>query len=147
MIVKSKVLACDVARAFQLFTSRAGEWWPPRLRHTGDVASTIGMLETGRFFERAGNGHEVELGVVRVWEPPHRLVFDWYPGTDAEHPTRVEIHFLPESASATRIEVRHDATPASEALFPTRAPRYDAAWSLVLEALGATVDALNAADA
>jgi uncharacterized protein YndB with AHSA1/START domain len=141
MIFKSKVLACDVGRAFELFTKRAGEWWPPRLRHTGDSASTIVMLATGRFFERGSDGHEVELGFVREWEPPDRLVLDWYPGTDGDHPTRVELLFIAEGATATRVEVRHEALPASEALFPSRAPRYDAAWALVLDAVGSAVEA------
>ena len=135
MIFKSKILACGAARAFELLATRAGEWWPPRLRHTADSTSTITMLATGRFFERTSDGHEVELGFVRDWVPPDRIVLDWYPGTDADHPTRVEIRFIPESSSSTRIEIRHEALPASEAQFPTRAPRYDAAWSLVLDAI------------
>lgn len=136
MIFKSKVLACDVAKAFELFTTCAGEWWPPRLRHTGDPSSTIVMLSTGRFFERGGDGHEVELGAVREWAAPDRLVLDWYPGTDVEHPTRVEVRFIPEGAASTRVEIRHESLPASELLFPARAPRYDAAWSLVLDSFG-----------
>jgi uncharacterized protein YndB with AHSA1/START domain len=139
VIFKSRVLACSIEQAFELFTARAGDWWPPRLRHSGDDASAIVMSATGPFFERSRDGHEVPLGVVRSWEPPHRLVFDWYPGTDAEHPTRVEICFVPEGAESTRIEVSHTATDASEALFPTRAPRYDAAWSQVLDALDGAI--------
>ncbi len=135
MIFKTKVLACRLGRAFELFTTRAGEWWPPALRHTGDPASAIVIEESGRFFERGRDGREVELGAVRAWEPPDRLVFDWYPGTDAEHPTRVEILFIAESDATTRVEVRHEAGPASEELFPARAPRYEAAWSRVLDAL------------
>jgi uncharacterized protein YndB with AHSA1/START domain len=144
MITKTKELACDARRAFELFTTRAGDWWPARLRHTSGPASAIVMLATGRFYERGDDGHEVELGVVRAWEPPHRLVLDWYPGTDAERPTRVEVCFVDQGASSTRVEVRHDATPASEALFPARAPRYDAAWSLVLEALAGAARAREA---
>jgi hypothetical protein len=68
------------------------------------------------------------------------LLFDWYPGTDAEHPTRVEIRFLADGPESTRIEVQHTATDSSEALFPTRAPRYDAAWTSVLEALSRAIE-------
>lgn len=137
MIFKTKVLACRVGRAFELFTTRAGEWWPPGLRHTGDPTSAIIIEETGRFFERGGDGREIELGVVRAWEPPDRIVFDWFPGTDALHPTQVEIRFVAEGDAATRVEVRHQATPASQDLFPERAPRYEAAWARVLDALEA----------
>ena len=134
MIEKSVVLPCDPERAFALFTRRVGEWWPQERRHTGDPASAMFLEPTGRFYERGKDGREVELGRVRVWEAPHRLVLDWYPGTDAEHPTEVEVLFAPEPAG-TRVLVQHRPTKASEALFSSRAPRYQSSWDLVLAAL------------
>ncbi len=134
MIVKSIVLTCSPERAFHLFTSRISDWWPPERRHTNDPNSVLVLSEAGRFFERDRSGNEVELGSVLAWEPPKRLLLDWFPGTDPEHPTRVEVLFDPDG-DATRVIVNHGATPASESLFPTRAPRYEASWTLVLAAL------------
>ena len=71
---------------------------------------------------------------MRAWEPPSRLLLDFYPGTDAEHPTEVEVAFRAEG-DGTRVTVTHRATTASEALFPSRAPRYAASWDVVLPAL------------
>jgi uncharacterized protein YndB with AHSA1/START domain len=133
VIEKSIVLAGDPNRAFQLFTARISEWWPPERRHLRDPTSRI-VLSEKRFFETDSSGNELTLGAVLVWEPPARIVLDWYPGTDREHPTRVEISFLLE-ANATRVVVRHGPTPRSEDLFPARAPRYEASWDLVLAAL------------
>ena len=133
-IEKSVLLPCGRARAFALFTEEAGAWWPPDRRHTGDPTSRIAMLESGRFYEEARDGHVVELGRVRVWEPPDRLVLDFYPGTDAEHPTEVEVRFVDEGSS-TRVCITHRPTAASAALWSTRAPRYVASWTLVLAAL------------
>jgi uncharacterized protein YndB with AHSA1/START domain len=134
MIRKSIVLPCDSASAFRLFTARISDWWPIERRHTGDPESTIVLSEAGPFFERDRAGREVPLGAVLSWEPPTRLLLDWYPGTDPLHPTRVEISFSPAGES-TRVDVFHTATPAGEPLFPTRAPRYEASWALVLGAL------------
>lgn len=134
MITKTLVLPCPPARAFALFTEHASEWWPPERRHTGDPASTITMLESGRFFERGGDGREVELGRVLAWKPGEQLVLDWFPGTDAEHPTRVLVSFAPEGEH-TRITIEHGPTPESDELYPARAPRYAASWDLVLAAL------------
>ncbi len=44
MIERSVHLRCHRARAFQLFTEQAGDWWPRDLRHTSDHRSEIKML-------------------------------------------------------------------------------------------------------
>jgi hypothetical protein len=134
MITKTAVLPCGIERAFELFTAHASEWWPPERRHTRDPASEIKMVASGRFWERDSQGHEVELGRVRVWQPPDRVVLDWYPGTDADHPTEVVVSFAREGAT-TRITVEHRPLPASADLWSGRAPRYVASWNLVLDAL------------
>ena len=89
MITRSTHLRCTPARAFALFTERASDWWPEGLRHLPDPQSTISLVPGGRFWERSSDGHEIELGRVVTWAPPERLVLDFYPGTDAEHPTAV----------------------------------------------------------
>ena len=138
LVEKTVVLSCSVERAFALFTEHASEWWPPERRHAGDPESTIAILAAGRFFELARDGREVELGRVRVFEPPSRLVLDFYPGTDPEHPTEVEVLFAPEDSGArTRVTVLHRSTAASESLFESRAPRYVASWDLLLGSLAA----------
>lgn len=139
MIVKTVTLRCPPERAFSVFTEQAGVWWPPDRRHTRDASSAILMEATGRFFERARDGSEVELGVVREFEPPHRLVLDWYPGTGASSPTRVEVAFDADG-NDTRVTVTHSAGPAGDALFERNAPRYAPSWDLVLAALALHVE-------
>jgi uncharacterized protein YndB with AHSA1/START domain len=133
MIVKSVVLACDPDHAFALFTEQAGLWWPAARRHSKDANSTIRMEAGGRFFERSNDGAEVELGVVRHFEPARRLLLDWYPGTGPEHPTQVEITFA-AADGGTRVTVRHSQGTASSAVFRGNAPAFDRSWDLVLAA-------------
>jgi hypothetical protein len=134
MIEKSAFLTCSPTRAFELFTERASDWWPEAVRHTPDPRSEIRMLASGRFWERAGDGHEVELGRVLVWEPPARLILDFYPGTDALHPTEVIVKFAGE-ADGSRVVVEHRPKAESADLWATGAPRFERSWSLVLPAL------------
>jgi hypothetical protein len=141
VIEKSVLLRCDQERAFALFTEEISAWWPPSRRHTSDAESTLFLLPEGRFFERARDGHEVELGRVRLWEAPYRLLLDFYPGTDAAHPTEVEIRFEIEDAG-TRVLVLHRATAASESLFGARALRYAASWGITLDSLRAAAERL-----
>ena len=74
------------------------------------------------------------VGQGEIWAPSHWLVLDWYPGTDAEHPTEVEIRFVPEG-QGTRVTVEHRPLPASAALWKDRAPRYEKSWKMTLSAL------------
>lgn len=147
MIEKTVVLPCRPAKAFELFTTRVSDWWPPERRHTQDPHARMFLLATGRFFEQASNGVEVELGRVRVWEPPSRLVLDFYPGTDAAHPTEVEVLFQVEEGAShrTRVTVFHRATAASASLFHMRASAYVASWDLVLPAFERAATALGEA--
>lgn len=134
MIVKSLVLRCDPRRAFSLFTEEAGRWWPSGRRHTDDAASEIRLEATGRFFERARDGTEVELGVVRTFEPARRLILDWYPGTGPDNPTQVEVTFEPVG-EGTRVTIRHGAGAAGLERFGLNASAYDRSWDAVLAAL------------
>jgi uncharacterized protein YndB with AHSA1/START domain len=134
VIEKSVLLACEPERAFTLFTERASDWWPAPLRHTDDARSEIRMLAGGRFWERASDGREVELGRVTAWEPPQRLILDFYPGTDPEHPTEVIVRFADE-AGGTRIIVVHGPKSESADRWQDGAPHFAQAWDLVLAAL------------
>jgi uncharacterized protein YndB with AHSA1/START domain len=134
MIEKTVVLSCPPERAFVLFTEHASAWWPENRRHTPDPRSVIRMVPEGRFWERAGDGRVVELGRVRVWEAPARLVLDFFVGTDADHPTEVTVTFTAEEGR-TRVVVRHGPLPESEALFHARAPAYERSWALLLDSL------------
>lgn len=136
MIDKSVILACGPDRAFELFTERAGLWWPAARRHSMDANSTIRMEATGRFYERSRDGAEVELGVVRQFESGKRLLLDWYPGTGPDSPTQVEITFEPVD-DGTRVTVRHARGAADETIFGRNAPAYDRSWDLVLASVAA----------
>jgi len=134
MITKSVVLPCSPERAFSLFTEEAGQWWPADRRHTEDAGSAIRIEESGRFFERASDGIEVELGVVRHFEPPARLVLDWFPGTGRADATKVEVRFEAVEGG-TRVTVDHDTGAASHDLFARNASAYSRSWESVLAAL------------
>ena len=134
MIINSVLLDMDMPRAFALVTGRIDEWWPTDRRHTGDGSSTIFLLASGRFYERASDGREVELGKVTLWNDPHVILLDFYIATGPDHPTEVEIRFETEG-ERTRVTVIHRPQPESAHLWDERSPRYAASWSIVLAAL------------
>lgn len=96
--------------------------------------SEIFLLETGRFYERAGDGRAVELGCVRAWDAPNRILLDFFIATGPERPTEVEITFVPEGGG-TLVTVTHRPKPSSTALLTRMVPRYERSWDSVLAAL------------
>jgi hypothetical protein len=138
MMVKSITLPLDPIAAFRLFTEKVDEWWPPERRHTDDPSSRIFLLESGRFYERTRDGREVELGLVRSWELPRRILLDFFVATGPEKPTEVEITFSAEERG-TRVTVTHKPKPGNEDLWTGWSPRYGPSWDAVLAALARAV--------
>lgn len=134
MIINSVLLHMDQPTAFTFVTGRISDWWPPERRHTGDTDSRIFLLASGRFYERASDGREVDLGKVTLWNEPHVVVLDFFIATGPNHPTEVEIRFEMEGA-ATRVSVVHRPKPESDHLWDERSQRYAASWSIVLASL------------
>ena len=98
-------------RAFDVFVREIGDWWRPSglfqttPRAPGRLAFEPG--EGGRLTETLANGKVFEIGKVRLWEPPHRLVFSW---RQASFPpdlhTEVEVCFE-AVGEETRVSVEH----------------------------------------
>ncbi len=134
MIEKSVLLPLTPPEAFALFTGKISLWWPPERRHLNDPDSELFLLAGGRFYERASNGTELDLGRVRLWQPPHRIVLDFFMGTDAAHPTEAEIRFAAEG-DGTRVSILHRPLAGSQDVWDKRAPIFGRSWDVVLAAL------------
>ena len=105
-----------------------------RTAASGDSNSRIFLLASGRFYERASDGREVELGKVTLWNEPHVILLDFYIATGPDHPTEVEMRFEAEGPQ-TRVTVLHRPKPESAHLWEDRSPRYAMSWSIVLASL------------
>ena len=120
-------VAISPARAFQIFTADIDQWWRRgmKFRHSASRSSLLciepklgGLLFEA--FETEATQHVVEVGRVRVWEPPRRLAFTWRNANFAPHEqTEVEIQFEP-TASGTLITVTHSGLAALRAYHPAR---------------------------
>ena len=100
-------------RAFDVFTSGLGRWWP--LNHgIGKQPRKEVVMEArlgGRWYELAEDGTETNVGKIIVWEPPQRLVMTWDINSqwkpDTTVSSEVEVKFIPDGANATRVELEH----------------------------------------
>lgn len=98
-------------RAFEVFTRDVGLWWRPNglfqftPRSPGVIAIEPG--EGGRLTETLASGKVFEIGRIRAWEPPGRLVFGWRQATfTPDQDTEVEVRF-DAIGDQTRVTVEH----------------------------------------
>jgi uncharacterized protein YndB with AHSA1/START domain len=104
-------IAAPPARVFDAFTAEIGEWWQPSplFQFTEHRDGRVGIEPglDGRVTETYDDGSVFEIGRVRAWEPPARLVFSWRAATfAAEHETEVHVRFE-DVGDATRVVVEH----------------------------------------
>jgi uncharacterized protein YndB with AHSA1/START domain len=107
------VVEAPIERAFQVFTEQIDAWWP-RDKKIGAADLQEAVLEAregGRWYERDADGSECEWGRVLRCEPPRRLVLAWQIDGrwqyDPELVTEVDVRFIAESATRTRVELEH----------------------------------------
>jgi uncharacterized protein YndB with AHSA1/START domain len=115
-------VAASPERAFEAFTGDIAAWWRPNMlfaftpRDPGKLAFEPG--EDGRLVEILPSGQVFEIGKVKVWSPPRRLVFGWRQASFApDQATEVEVRFEAVGAE-TRVTVEHsgwDSVPAAHA--------------------------------
>jgi uncharacterized protein YndB with AHSA1/START domain len=110
---KSLVVRADPAKAFSVFASSMGRWWP--MSHSigsSPIADVIVEPEVGgRWFERGEDGTECDWGKVLAWEPPARILLAWQLSADWQYDsdlvTEVEVTFTPIGANETRVVLEH----------------------------------------
>jgi uncharacterized protein YndB with AHSA1/START domain len=114
-------------QAFEIFTAQIDQWWRRgmKFRHSDSAASLLCVEGKvgGRLFESfdvSGRSHVIEVGRVRVWDPPHTLAFSWRNSNFAPHEsTQVEVDFQP-SGAGTLVTVTHSGLASLHSDHPAR---------------------------
>ena len=109
------VVEAPIQRAFDVFTQEMKSWWPED-HHLldGEVGEMIFEPRAGgRVYDLGTDGQECTWARVLAYEPPDRVVFtwditpQWLIETDPERTSEVEVRFLAETESRTRVELEH----------------------------------------
>lgn len=101
-------------RAFEVFTSRMGAWWPKTHSINKGVPPKDVVVEPrlgGHWYEVGEDGSKCHWGDVLAWEPPAKVILSWHLNSKFEFDhnvkSEVEVRFTPEGAHATRVELEH----------------------------------------
>src|SRR5436190_20517858 len=100
--------------AWRVFTEKMGTWWPLGEYKIGKAKAVDAVIEPrvgGRWYERGDDGSTCQWGSVLSWEPITRLVLSWDITAnwqyDPDLKTEIEVRFIAEGESATRVELEH----------------------------------------
>jgi uncharacterized protein YndB with AHSA1/START domain len=109
------VVDAPLERAFRVFTERYGDFKPREHNLLAvPIAETVFEARVGgTIYDHGVDGSVCAWARVVAFEPPNRLVFTWDIGptwhleTDPARCSEVEVRFLAESESHTRVELEH----------------------------------------
>jgi len=110
----SIVVDATVERAFEVFTTDMASWWTPEHHLIQDVvAMEVEPRVGGHIIDRGADGTECRWARVLAYDPPYRFTFSWdislqwQVETDPAKTSEVEVRFVEEGATRTRVELEH----------------------------------------
>ncbi len=111
----SITVEAPVERAFRVFTEDIASWWPSEHHIIGVPLATM-VFEPkagGAVYDVGEDGSRCQWARVVAYEPPTRVVFSWdislqwQVETDPARASEVEVRFVPEGDTRTRVELEH----------------------------------------
>ena len=111
-IQKTVTVPLPPDRAFALFTTGIGQWWPGA---THSLSARDGKSQQkievepkkgGRSWETTHDGRRLPWARITEWEPGRRFVFNWHVGTNEEEATEVVVAFS-QAGTGTRVDLTH----------------------------------------
>jgi len=133
-VTKTVHVGCEVERAFRVFTTELGTWWPldTHAIHAGAVREVVWEEhEGGEVYEISTEGKKAHWATVLTWEPPARVVIAWHVNQDTPAPTEIEVRFTPEG-EGTRVDLEHRNWECAGEAGAGMRNGYDSGWDTVL---------------
>ena len=115
VVRRSITVRASAERAFEVFTSDMGSWWP-RDHHIGKSPMKDIVFEEregGRIYTQQMDGTDCDWGSVLAWDPPRRVLFawritnSWTYEPDLWKSSEVEVRFTPLGDDSTRVDLEH----------------------------------------
>ena len=110
---KQLVVKASQSRAFAVFTSEMSRWWPAThsILKSPLKQCIVEPRVGGRWYAVGEDGSTCQTGYVIDWRPPQAVVLAWQINAqwqyDPDLITEVDVKFIAESDTSTRIELEH----------------------------------------
>lgn len=115
VVRKQVIVDAPVAKAFEVFTRRIGDFKPPEhnLMDAPTVDTVFEEWVGGHIYDRAADGSQCRWARVLAFDPPDRVLFSWDIGPqwqvelNPDLTSEVEVRFIAEGPQRTRVELEH----------------------------------------
>ncbi|KPA20081.1 hypothetical protein shim_35790 [Shimia sp. SK013] len=136
-IVKTVVVKCGAAKAFDVFARETSRWWPLD-NHSVSAGSgkaalaiTIEPDVGGAVYETMHDGTRTDWGRVLEYVPGDRLTITWHPGSGADTSTRVSVVFEDQGAGECRVTLTHSGWESWKDKAEDMRGNYNKGWDIV----------------
>ena len=139
-IVKTIEVPCSQAKAFEVFVSEMGAWWPLDKRSMsmqggGKPAKSLRIepKQGGKIVEIGHDDTEHHWGTIKSYDPHDSLGMDFHMGLPAENASLVEVRFTALEGDRTRVELTHGNWEAFGDMAEMMRGGYGSGWVIIFE--------------
>ena len=115
--------------AFELFTTRIGDWWPLAELSVFGAGAKVAFTE-GKIVETS-DGQMSVWGSVTEWDPGARVSFSWHPGRRVDTASLVSVSFIARETEKTLVVLSHSGWEGFDDPETARG-EYEQGWPMVL---------------
>lgn len=139
-IIKTIEVPCSQAKAFEVFVSEMGAWWPLDKRSMsmqggGKPAKSLRIdpKQGGKIVEIGHDDTEHHWGTIKSYDPHDSLSMDFHMGLPAENASLVEVRFTALEGDRTRVELTHGNWEAFGDMAEMMRGGYGSGWVIIFE--------------
>ncbi len=139
-IVKTIEVPCSQEKAFGIFLTEMGTWWPPdqrsmSLMHNGKPAKSLRVESRlgGQIIETASDDAEHLWGTIKTYDPFDYVSMDFHMGLPPDTASLLEIRFTSIEDERTQVELTHSNWEGFGDMAEMMYKGYGSSWSLLFE--------------
>ncbi len=139
-IIKTIEVPCSQEKAFVVFVSEMGSWWPLDKRSMsmmsgGKPAKSLRIepKQGGKIVEIGHDDTEHLWGTIKSYDPHDAISMDFHMGLPAENASLVEVRFTALEGERTRVELTQSNWEAFGEMAEMMRGGYGSGWVIIFE--------------